>query len=219
MNWDSVGVYGAAIPDLTPNIDALAAEGLRFEQAHVTIAICQPTRAVWMTGRYPHRSGALGFEEIRADVPTLIEALRDAGYYTSLMAKHGHVLPSRPHTWDEIVPAKELENGRSPSLYYSRTLAFLRDADELTNVVDNPAYRDELARLRTRLNNWRVDTDDRMPDERRLDGFNLDGEPLPHNQPFYDNWLRQRQVPVAGRGRAHRGTRPRRRRANMQDSR
>ncbi|MDP6609534.1 MAG: sulfatase-like hydrolase/transferase, partial [Vicinamibacterales bacterium] len=31
MNWDSVGVYGAAIPDLTPNIDALAAEGMRFE--------------------------------------------------------------------------------------------------------------------------------------------------------------------------------------------
>ncbi len=128
MNWDSVGVYGAAIPDLTPNIDALAAEGLRFEHAHVTIAICQPTRAVWMTARYPHRSGALGFEEIRSDVPTLIEALRDAGYYTGLMAKHGHVLPSRPHIWDEIVPAKELENGRNPSLYYARTRAFLRDA-------------------------------------------------------------------------------------------
>ena len=45
MNWDSVGVYGAALPNLTPNIDALAAEGLRFENAHVTIAICQPTRA------------------------------------------------------------------------------------------------------------------------------------------------------------------------------
>ena len=51
----------------------LAAEGLRFEHAHVTIAICQPTRAVWMTGRYPQNNGALGFEEIRADVPTLPE--------------------------------------------------------------------------------------------------------------------------------------------------
>ena len=129
MNWDSVGIYGAAIPDLTPNIDALAAQGLRFEHAHVTIAICQPTRAVWMTGRYPHRSGALGFEEIRPDVPTLVEALGDVGYYTGLMAKHGHVIPSRPHIWDEIVPARELMNGRSPSLYYDRALAFLRDAD------------------------------------------------------------------------------------------
>ena len=55
-----------------------------------------------------------------------------------------------------------------------------RDPDELTNVGGDPAYRDELARLRTRLDNWRVETDDRMPDERRLDGFNRDGEPLPH---------------------------------------
>ena len=57
-----------------------------------------------------------------------------------------------------------------------------RDPDELTNVVDDPIYRDELARLRTRLDNWRVETDDRMPAERRRDGFNREGEPLPHNQ-------------------------------------
>jgi len=47
MNRDSVGVYGAKVPGTTPNIDKLASEGLRFEHAHVTIAICQPTRAVW----------------------------------------------------------------------------------------------------------------------------------------------------------------------------
>jgi N-sulfoglucosamine sulfohydrolase len=130
MNWDSVGVYGAKIPDLTPNIDRLASEGLRFEYAHVTIAICQPTRAVWMTGRYPHNSGALGFDEIRPDVPTLAEALRDAGFRTGLMAKHGHVIPSRPDAWTEIVPAKELKNGRSPELYYERALAFMKEARE-----------------------------------------------------------------------------------------
>ena len=126
MNWDSVGVYGAAIPDITPNIDRLAAEGLRFEHGHVTIAICQPTRAVWMTGRYPHNSGALGFEPIRPDVPTLPEALLAAGYRTGVMAKHGHMLPSRPEAWTEIVPASELQNGRNPDLYHARALAFMR---------------------------------------------------------------------------------------------
>ena len=128
MNWDSVGVYGAKIPNLTPNIDRLASEGIRFEHAHVTIAICQPTRAVWMTGRYPHNSGAFGFEEIRPDVPTLVEALRDAGFSTGLMAKHGHVVPSRADAWTEIVPARELENGRSPELYYQRALRFMKAA-------------------------------------------------------------------------------------------
>ncbi|MDP6606701.1 MAG: heparan N-sulfatase, partial [Dehalococcoidia bacterium] len=58
-----------------------------------------------------------------------------------------------------------------------------RDPDELTSVVDDPAYREDLARLRTRLDRWREETDDRMPAERRRDAFNRDGEPLPHNQP------------------------------------
>ena len=104
------------------------AKGLRFEHAHVTIAICQPTRAVWMTGRYPHRSGAFGFDEIRPDVPTLAETLRDGGFHTGLMAKHGHVIPSRPDAWAEIVPARELKNGRSPALYYERALRFMNEA-------------------------------------------------------------------------------------------
>ena len=43
MNWDSVGVYSANIPNLTPNIDRLAYEGIRFEHAHVTIAIIANT--------------------------------------------------------------------------------------------------------------------------------------------------------------------------------
>ena len=56
MNRDSVGVYGSKVHGTTPNIDKLAGEGLRFEHGHVSIAICMPTRAVWMTGRYPHNS-------------------------------------------------------------------------------------------------------------------------------------------------------------------
>ena len=130
MNWDSVGVYGCPIRNITPNIDRLAAEGLRFEHAHVTIAICQPTRAVWMTGRYPHNSGALGFNPIRPNVPTLVERLKTAGYRTGLMAKHGHVVPTRKAAWHEIVPAKELKNGRSPEHYYRRARAFLQSARE-----------------------------------------------------------------------------------------
>ena len=56
MNRDSVGIYGSKVKGTTPNIDKLARQGLRFEHGHVSIAICMPTRAVWMTGRYPHNS-------------------------------------------------------------------------------------------------------------------------------------------------------------------
>lgn len=128
MGWDSLGVTGSPIPNITPNIDRLAAEGVLFTQAHVTIAICQPTRAVWMTGRYPHRSGALGFGPIDPEVPTLVEALGEAGYQTGLMAKTGHVVPSRLSAFDAVIGAKELKNGRSPDLYYEHAAEFFRQA-------------------------------------------------------------------------------------------
>jgi len=60
LNGDSAGwMGGTAIP--TPALDALAAESHRFVNAHVTAPICQPSRAALLTGRVPHRSGAMGF--------------------------------------------------------------------------------------------------------------------------------------------------------------
>ena len=128
MNQDSVGAFGCEVPGTTPNIDRLATEGLRFVHAHVTIAVCQPCRAVWMTGRYPHRNGALGFEPIRAGVPTLPETLKEAGYLTGLMAKVGHVLPSRKQAWDVVVGADRLGVGRDAALYGEHAEAFLEKA-------------------------------------------------------------------------------------------
>ena len=128
MGWDSLGVTGSPVPDISPNIDRLAGEGVLFTQAHVTIAICQPTRAVWMTGRYPHRSGALGFDPIDAQVPTLVEALAEAGFRTGLMAKTGHVVPSRLAAFEAVIRAKDLQNGRSPELYYQHAAEFFRQA-------------------------------------------------------------------------------------------
>ena len=128
LNWDSLGVTGSPVRNVSPNVDRLAREGVRFTRAHVTVAICQPSRNVLMTGRYPQNTGALGFEDIRADVPTLVEALARGGYYTGLMAKTGHVVPSRAAAWKEIVLARELRNGRSADLYLARTRAFLANA-------------------------------------------------------------------------------------------
>src|SRR3954471_16333557 len=80
MNYDTPGYAGGKVADITPNLDRLASEGIYFSKAHVTVAGCQPSRSVLMTGRYPHRNGAEGFNPIRADVPTLGEQLRASGY-------------------------------------------------------------------------------------------------------------------------------------------
>jgi len=117
MNWDSLGVNGCKVAGVSPNIDRLASQGLLFNHAHVTIAVCMPTRAVWMTGRYPHRNGALGFQKISPEVPTLLEALKKAGYHTGILAKVPHVVPSRGENWDLVVQARELGVGRDPALY------------------------------------------------------------------------------------------------------
>lgn len=133
MNRDSVGIYGSKVKGTTPNIDRLAREGLRFEHGHVTIAICMPTRAVWMTGRYPHNSGALGFTKIKPEVPTLPETLLEHGFMTGILGKTEHVVPSRTEAFGYSRDRSEMDNGRSQELYGKFTAEFLgkvRKADK-----------------------------------------------------------------------------------------
>jgi arylsulfatase A-like enzyme len=61
MNWDSAGIYGNTIPEITPNIDQLGWEGLVFEYGYVQASNCSPSRGVIMSGMYPHQSGVRGF--------------------------------------------------------------------------------------------------------------------------------------------------------------
>jgi len=136
MNYDSVGVYGCGIPDITPNIDKLAKEGMRFIHSHVTIAVCQPCRSVLMTGRYPHRNGAEGFEPIDVTVPTLQEQLRTAGYMNGIMAKNSHLAPREKFCWDYYITGSELGRGRDPALYYQYAKQFFEDA----KAADKPFY-------------------------------------------------------------------------------
>jgi len=128
MNYDSVGIYGCGIAGITPNIDGLAKEGMRFTYSHVTIAVCQPCRSVLMTGRYPHRNGAEGFEPIDVDVPTLQEQLRAAGYINGIMAKNSHLKPKEKFCWDHYILGSELGRGRDPALYYERAKGFFEEA-------------------------------------------------------------------------------------------
>ncbi len=95
LNFDSVGCYGCKIPGLTPNIDRLAAEGMGFQYAYATVTVCQPVRELMHCGRYPHRSGAMGFYPLKPEVRTLNQQLRDAGYLISMFGKNGHYLPTK----------------------------------------------------------------------------------------------------------------------------
>jgi N-sulfoglucosamine sulfohydrolase len=125
LSYDSVGVYGGKVAGATPNIDALAAQGMRFTHGHVTIAVCQPSRSVLLTGRYPHRNGARGFEPIGSDVPTLTEQLHQAGYLNGILGKTRHLAPAAKFAWDFRVERAQLAEGRSPERYHAEVRRFL----------------------------------------------------------------------------------------------
>ena len=80
MSCDSAGVFDGVIPDLTPNMDQLASEGLRFEMAHVQVGNCYPSRNVMFSGRYPHSSGVEGFYQVQNDYPVFCDVMQKAGY-------------------------------------------------------------------------------------------------------------------------------------------
>ncbi len=93
MGWADPGCYGST-QNVTPNVDRLAKEGLRFSSFYATQAVCTSSRAALMTGCYPNRLGlggvALGPQAktgLSNEEQTLGTLLRDAGYHTGVVGK------------------------------------------------------------------------------------------------------------------------------------
>ena len=129
MNWDAVGAFGCPTAGTTPNIDRLAAEGLRFKHGHVTIAVCQPSRSALMTGRYPHLSGGEGFYNLRyKSVPILPDILRAEGYDVGILGKVTHSTPYQAFQWDMVRDQIHLGQGRNPEVYYQYAKNFVQNA-------------------------------------------------------------------------------------------
>jgi len=106
LSRSTVGIYGNTVPEITPNIDALGASGLRFMHAHVSAPNCTPSRNAMMTGMYPHNNKVMfisgdgsGNQARMATIPLVF---RNAGYHTGIMGKNAHVAPFEPYSgWDK----------------------------------------------------------------------------------------------------------------------
>jgi len=104
LGWSDLTAYGSSFHE-TPNLDRLAAQGVRFTQAYAASNVCSPTRASLLTGRYPARIGITDWLPGRSSQPrdrllapalpghlaleevTFAEVLRAAGYRTASIGK------------------------------------------------------------------------------------------------------------------------------------
>ncbi|MCD6339366.1 MAG: sulfatase [Verrucomicrobia bacterium] len=147
LGYGDLGCYGH--PTIrTPNLDRMAAEGMRFTQFYAAASVCTPSRAGLITGRYPIRSGMCSsrrrviFPDSKGGLPdsetTIAEVLKKAGYRTACVGKWhlGHLpryLPTR-HGFD-----------------YYFGLPYSNDMDR-----DPKAPRGRAAFLRPKSEYWRV---------------------------------------------------------------
>ncbi|MSP08568.1 MAG: arylsulfatase [Chitinophagaceae bacterium] len=100
MGYADLSCYGSKTIS-TPNIDKLAASGMKFTDFHVTASVCTPSRTALLTGCYPHRiglpkvlfpegsgsSGNKGNTGLNPEEETLAELLKAKGYATSMAGK------------------------------------------------------------------------------------------------------------------------------------
>jgi len=119
MAWDDCGAYGnSAIR--TPNIDRLAAEGMRFDRAYLTCSSCSPSRCSMLTGRYPHSTGA---GELHLPLPgeqtMFTKPLQEAGYWTAAVGKW--------HLGDAVSEQIDYRKSSSPQAMGTAWVQALRD--------------------------------------------------------------------------------------------
>ncbi len=96
LGYGDIGSYGQKIIQ-TPNLDRLAAEGLRFTQFYAGSTVCAPSRSVLMTGRHMGHTrvrgnagaGNYAAQTLTAGDTTVARVLKDAGYTTALIGKWG----------------------------------------------------------------------------------------------------------------------------------
>jgi N-sulfoglucosamine sulfohydrolase len=164
---EALGAYGNRVVK-TPEIDQVAAEGVRFTHAFATTASCSASRSVLLSGVHNHRNGQYGHEHeyhhfsAFANVRSLPVRLEEAGYRTARGGKF-HVAPDSVFRFQQVITLATVEafiqaDAAKPFFVYYATnephRPFNHDAEDridLRNVIvppwlpDIPVVREELA--------------------------------------------------------------------------
>ena len=152
QRWDTCGCFGQPL-DITPNLDALAREGVKFDNAFSPQPVCGPCRALFQTGKYPTETGCFRNNiMLPAGVKTLGQYMEEAGYETAYIGKW-HLASDgeleKPPTIDHTVTAipRELRGGYTGFWRAADVLEFTSHGydgfvfDENDRRVDFKGYR------------------------------------------------------------------------------
>ena len=87
VSYNDLGCYGNKAVN-TPNIDSLASNGIKFNNAYLTASSCSPSRSSIISGRYPHNTGAPELHmPLPEYIPTIATQLKEAGYFVAASGK------------------------------------------------------------------------------------------------------------------------------------
>jgi len=183
---NAVSAFGSKMIN-TPNIDRIAREGIRFNNAFVTNALCGPSRAVVLTGKYSHING---FKDNQSSFDnrqvTFIKLLKEAGYYTSVVGKwHLVTEPTGFDYWNILIDQGTYYNPDFIEMGdTTRKIGYTTDliTDEALKVLEKQTDEKPFCILlnhKAPHRNW-------MPNFKHFGMFDNDTIPLPET--FFDDY-------------------------------
>ncbi len=141
-----LGCYGSRFHAKTPNLDALAKSGVRFDRNYCQFPLCNPSRASLLTGRTPAHTGVLGnrtqFRDRHPDWKSLPQLFRENGYATVRAGKIFHGGLDDPLAWQTTSGGSPADEGGQQSSSVGHVMDVSQIAERTPQDLLSPKFSD-----------------------------------------------------------------------------
>jgi arylsulfatase A-like enzyme len=149
-NGPHLGCYGDKY-SVSPNLDGLAAKGMRFKRAWSCAPVCAPARTAIISGMYPPSTGSEHMRSMASMPPgtrMYPEFLREAGYYCSNNSKEDYNLRKTPDTWDESSGKAHWKNRKAGQPFFAIFNHTISHESQIRNKIDDQDRIHDPAKVR-----------------------------------------------------------------------